>query len=161
MARFHLISLISGVLFLVTGLSAQNVKPHFKSAEVKHLTLAEGVSLSPDFTNVLYDDLRSELAKTKQFDKVVGEGDAVADADALESVIIDGRITEFKKGRFGSPAEFHIHFTMIGRTSHEVLREIGSGTVWKIANDKESNMANRLAVLLAAFLDPPPLKLTN
>ena len=147
-----------GVLFLTTDLPAQNAKTHFKSVEVKHFAIAEGLSLSPDFANALYDDLRSELVKTRRFDKVLGEGDPVADADAPESVIIDGRITEFKKARFGSPAEMHVHFTVTGRTSHEVFIEIGSGAVWKLAGSNESRMASSLAGILTDLVDSSPFK---
>src|SRR5262249_54313037 len=64
----------------------------------KHFTTAEGVELTPSFVDYLYAELRSELAKAKLVNEVIGEGEAVDDADAPKSLLITGTITEYKKG---------------------------------------------------------------
>ena len=73
-------------------------EPLYKTAEAKHFATAEGVELSPAFVDYFYAELRAELTKAKLVHEVIGEGEAVDDADAPKSVVITGTITEFKKG---------------------------------------------------------------
>jgi hypothetical protein len=68
-----------------------------KTTEAKHFTRAEGVELSPAFTEYLYAEIRSELAKQKHFGQVIGEGETVNEF-LDHSVVVDGVLTEYKKG---------------------------------------------------------------
>jgi hypothetical protein len=82
--------------------SAAAVAPkHFdwliKTTEAKHFTRAEGVELSPAFTEYLYAEIRSELVKQKHFGQVIGEGETVNEF-LDHSVVVDGVLTEYKKG---------------------------------------------------------------
>jgi Domain of unknown function (DUF4410) len=77
---------------------AKDSAPQFKSVEAKHFTKAEGVELSPEFTDYLYAELRAELTKAKLFGQVIGEGEVVDAADVPASIVIEGNITEYKKG---------------------------------------------------------------
>jgi len=83
---------------------AKDKEAQFKSVEAKHFTKAEGVELSPDFTDYLYAELRAELTKEKVFGQVLGEGEVVDAADAPSSIIIEGNITEYKKGSVAKDA---------------------------------------------------------
>ena len=78
--------------------AAKDETPVFKTAEAKHFNAAEGVELSPAFYDYFYAELRSELTKSKLVSEVIGEGEAVDDADADKSVFITGTVTEYKKG---------------------------------------------------------------
>jgi hypothetical protein len=73
-------------------------QPHFKSVEAKHFPRAEGVELSPAFSDYLYAELRAELTKAKLFDQVLGEDEVVEAEDASKSLVIVGTITEYKSG---------------------------------------------------------------
>jgi hypothetical protein len=77
---------------------AKDPQPQYKSVEAKHFPRAEGVELSPAFSDYLYAELRSELTKAKLFGQVIGEDEVVDAADAPKSLVIVGTITEFKKG---------------------------------------------------------------
>ena len=77
---------------------AKDPETQFKSVEAKHFVKSEGVELSPEFTDYLYAELRAELTKAKLFGQVIGEGEVVDAGDAPASIIIDGTITEYKKG---------------------------------------------------------------
>src|SRR5713101_8915796 len=77
---------------------AKDPEPKFKTAEAKHFARAEGVELSPEFSDYLYAELRNELGKTKLFALVIGEGEVVEDADAPASIVVEGTITEYNKG---------------------------------------------------------------
>jgi hypothetical protein len=68
------------------------------TTEPKHFARAEGVELSPEFTDYLYAEVRNELMKSKKYGRVVGEGEAVSATSAGESVVVDGTLTEYKKG---------------------------------------------------------------
>ncbi len=93
-----LIIVVLAALVVAPGLAAKDPEGIYKTAEAKHFTRVEGVELSPAFSDYLYAELRSELAKTKLFVQVIGEGEAVEDAEAAKSVVVEGVITEYKKG---------------------------------------------------------------
>ena len=78
--------------------AAKGEAPVFKTAEAKRFNAAEGVELTPAFYDYFYAELRNELKKSKLVNDVIGEGEAVDDADAAKSVIINGTVTEYKKG---------------------------------------------------------------
>lgn len=88
------------VALFVTALPglAKDKEAQFKSVEAKHFTRAEGVELAPEFADYLYAELRAELTKAKLFGQVLGEGEVVDAADAPSSIIVEGNITEYKKG---------------------------------------------------------------
>ena len=94
------IGIVVAVAFFVAAIPglAKDKEAQFKSVEAKHFTRAEGVELSPEFTDYLYAELRAELTKAKLFGQVLGEGEVVETADAPSSIIIEGNITEYKKG---------------------------------------------------------------
>lgn len=77
---------------------AKDPEAQFKTVEAKHFTRSEGVELSPEFTDYLYAELRSELTKAKLFGQVIGEGEVVDATDVPGSIVIEGNITEYKKG---------------------------------------------------------------
>jgi hypothetical protein len=77
---------------------AKDPQPQFKTVEAKHFPRAEGVELSPAFSDYLYAELRAELTKAKLFEQVIGEDEVVDEADAPKSLVIVGTITEYKKG---------------------------------------------------------------
>jgi len=93
-------TLFALAVFLVwtTPAIAKDPQPQFKSVEAKHFPRAEGVELSPAFSDYLYAELRAELTKAKIFGQVIGEDEVVDAADAPKSLVIVGTITEFKKG---------------------------------------------------------------
>lgn len=88
------------VALFVTALPglAKDKEAQFKSVEAKHFTRAEGVELAPEFADYLYAELRAELTKAKLFGQVLGEDEVVDAADAPSSIIVEGNITEYKKG---------------------------------------------------------------
>jgi hypothetical protein len=93
-----LTAVVLATLMVAPRVAAKDPEGIYKTAEAKHFTRVEGVELSPAFTDYLYAELRNELAKTKLFAQVIGEGEAVEDADAAKSMVIEGVITEYKKG---------------------------------------------------------------
>lgn len=68
----------------------------FKTLEVKNFTQAGGLGLSQEFLNYFYNGLREELVKVGVAGQVLNEGSAVAEADAADSVILEGKIIEYK-----------------------------------------------------------------
>jgi len=92
------IALVFVLSMAALPLFAKDPEVQFKSVEARHFTRAEGVELSPDFTDYLYAEIRAELTKAKLFGQVIGEGEVVDAADAPSSIIIEGNITEYKKG---------------------------------------------------------------
>jgi len=78
--------------------NAKDPDVKYKTVEAKHFDRAEGVELTPEFSDYLYAELRTQLQKTKIFGQVIGEGEVVEDADAPQSVVVTGTLTEYKKG---------------------------------------------------------------
>ncbi len=129
MQRLSWIAIVASLAFCVSA-AAKDPEAHFKTVEAKHFTRAEGVELSPDFADYLYAELRTELGKTKLFDQVIGEGEVVEDADAPQSLIIEGTITEYKKGSivkqsiigFGAGMRsLRLETTLTRRSDHKAL----------------------------------------
>jgi hypothetical protein len=68
----------------------------FKTLEVKRPKQAAGLALSQEFLNFFYNGLCEGLVKAGVAGQVVNEGSAVADADAANSIILEGKIIEYK-----------------------------------------------------------------
>lgn len=96
--RIFTLAMIAATFAIGAAASPKEAAPQYKTAEAKHFTTAEGVELSPAFVDYFYAELRSELTKAKLVKEVIGEGETVDDADAPQSLVISGTITEFKKG---------------------------------------------------------------
>lgn len=88
---------LASVWCLAVPASAKDASK-YKTVEAKHFDRAEGVELTPEFSDYLYAELRTQLQKTKIFAQVIGEGEVVDDADAPNSVVVSGTLTEYKKG---------------------------------------------------------------
>lgn len=89
---------VVGLTALAGTARAKDEVQQFKTVEAKHFKEAEGVELSPAFADYFYAELRNELTKAKLASEVIGEGEAVDDADTAKSAVITGTITEYKKG---------------------------------------------------------------
>jgi hypothetical protein len=96
LARIFALSITA--FLLASTAFAKDVKVKYKTVEAKHFDRAEGVETSPEFSDYLYAELRSQLQKTKIFGQVIGEGEIVDDADAPASALVTGTLTEYKKG---------------------------------------------------------------
>lgn len=134
--RSLLIALLAA-LAIAPGVAAKDPEHIYKTAEAKHFTRVEGVELSPAFSDYLYAELRNELGKTKLFVQVIGEGEAVEDADSASSVVIEGVITEYKKGNraadaiigFGAGARsLKMDVNLTRRSDHQSLGAINVHT---------------------------------
>jgi hypothetical protein len=86
------------LIFAVVPVRAKNNDVKYKTVEARHFDRAEGVELSPEFSDYLYAELRTQLQKTKIYGQVIGEGEVVDAADAPASIVVSGTLTEYKKG---------------------------------------------------------------
>lgn len=93
-----LLAIVISLVWAAPAAMAKDPQQQYKSVEAKHFPRAEGVELSPAFSDYLYAELRAELTKAKVFGQVIGEDEVVDAADAPKSLVIVGTITEFKKG---------------------------------------------------------------
>lgn len=87
-----------GVFLAAAPVKAKDAEAKYKTVEAKHFDRAEGVELTPEFSDYLYAELRTQLQKTKIFGQVIGEGEVVEEGDAPASVVVTGTLTEYKKG---------------------------------------------------------------
>ena len=96
--RIFTLSLVALMFAMGAAARPKGEAPQYKTAETKHFTPAEGVELSPAFVDYFYAELRNELTKAKLVKEVIGEGEAVEDADAPKSLVLSGAVIEYKKG---------------------------------------------------------------
>lgn len=71
-----------------------------KIIEVKHFTQVEGVGLSPEFINSFYEGLRERLMKDQVAQQIVDESSTVSDIVAANTIIVEGKFTEYNEGGF-------------------------------------------------------------
>jgi hypothetical protein len=96
--RVWITVIFAGILGITASARAKDEAPLYKTAEAKRFATAEGVELTPAFVDYFYAELRAELTKAKLVKEVIGEGEAVDDTEAPQSLVISGTITEYKKG---------------------------------------------------------------
>ena len=128
MKRMNARLILVALLFTVSVLAAfpGRAQTKYSVVEVKHLTKTDNVSLSAEYLSLSYDDLRDALAKTGVFGKVVGEGDAIADADAANAVVLMCNITDFKSGGF-MPPYIIVDVTLSNRQDGKVVKQFTTG----------------------------------
>ena len=116
------------LVFLVSvSLGAKSKEEvQFKTIELKHFSVAQGVDLWQEYPNLFYTQLRTELAKKKIAVQVIEEGGTVADADVANSLVVEGKITDFKKGGKGmfSPGALTIEFNVYRRSDHTAVASV-------------------------------------
>lgn len=129
---------------LASSVGAKEASPKFKSVEVKHFSRAEGVELSPQFPDFLYAELREQLQKSKMFEQILGEDEAVDPSEANQSLIVEGSVLEYRKG--SKAKEYLVGFGAGRRsltTQVKVLRR----------SNNESLLAKELKVKATSFRD--------
>jgi hypothetical protein len=60
----------------------------------------DGLGISQEFINSFYDNMRERLAKNNVAGQIIDEGSAVPDAIVANTLIVEGKFTEYKKGGF-------------------------------------------------------------
>jgi hypothetical protein len=71
-----------------------------KIIEVRHFMQVDGLGISQEFINSFYDNMRERLAKNNVAGQIIDEGSAVPDAIVANTLIVEGKFTEYKKGGF-------------------------------------------------------------
>jgi len=132
MKSFHRIlslavPLAVAVLFVAT-LAAQDVTLPLKTIEAKRFTPADGQNFSQEFIDEFYDGLRTELPKTKLAEQVIEEGGTVADADAANSVVVEGKFLLKKSGFVGT---VRAEISLFRRSDHQLIKTITADIPYK------------------------------
>jgi len=125
------VSLLLIILVCAGTLAAKDSQPQFKTMEVKHFTLAEGVALpdnidQKEYLSLLCDLLREHLEKDKLASQVLAEGASVPDADVADSVVLEGKIAEFRKAGHTmlSPGLLAMEISLYHRKDHSLITTI-------------------------------------
>ncbi len=130
MRRFVAFTLLLGLAFGVAVVLAKDKQAKYKNIEVKHFTTANGVDLPYGFSNGFYDGLRTALEKQKIADQVVEEGATVPDADAADSLVVEGTFTSFKKAghTMASPGKLGWEINVYRKSDHTLIVTNTKGT---------------------------------
>ncbi len=116
--RVTLVALLLVTFLPAMSFAVEEVQLPLKTIEVKHFTQADALGLSQDFVNYFYDGLRLYLPKAKVAELVVDEGATVPEADAANSVIVEGKFMEFKKGFVGIVT---LEINLYRRSDHKLI----------------------------------------
>ena len=128
MKRYYSWLILSVLLLTAPVLTATkgNAQAKYKIVEVKHLTKADNVSLSTEYLNESYDDLRQELAKTGVFGTVVEDGATISATDTADAVVLECNITDYKTGVM-MPPYIIVDITLSSLSDHSVIKHFNSG----------------------------------
>jgi len=124
--------LTAGVFILIAAAAAKNTEAKYKFAEVKPFTIADGVQFPPDNINPkdhldsLYSHFTETLVKQNVVEQVVAAGGTIPDADAANSIVIEGKITDFaKNGRnMAHPPELTLRIDIYRQSDHTLIASI-------------------------------------
>ncbi len=121
------IVLLAALLFLAGSVFAKDA-PKYKTAEVKQVTIADGVQLPdnispPQLLKLLSDELREELSKKGVAEQVIADGGAVPDAAVADSIVVECKIADFKKAghTMMHPAEITVTVNIYHRSDHALI----------------------------------------
>jgi hypothetical protein len=133
MKRILMFSFLTVVVFiLAAAAAAKNTEAKYKFAVVEPFTIADGVQFPPDNINPkdhldsLYSHFSDTLVKQKVVEQVVAAGGTVPDADAANSIVIEGKITDFaKNGRnMAHPPELTLHIDIYRQSDHTLITSL-------------------------------------
>lgn len=110
---------------LAASLAAQDITLPLTAIQVKPFTQAEGVGKSQEFLGYFYDGLIIELPKTKVAARIVGEEGAVAEAEAVNAVLVEGRLVEVKR------TVLRAEISLYRLSDHKLLETFTSETISK------------------------------
>lgn len=118
-----------------TSKTTEELQPftgEIKIIEVRYFTAVEGMGFSREFINAFYISLRDRLIKDKAADQIIEEGAVVPEGLAANTIIIEGKFTEYKKGGFlegvgmvGSEIKFY------RKSDHALIKIITSRVPFK------------------------------
>jgi len=92
--------------------------------EVRHFTQSQGLNLSLEFINSFYDGLCEHLKKEQVASRIVEENSAVPDAEAANTVMIEGEFTEYKQGGFLAVGAVSSEIKLYRKSDHALIKII-------------------------------------
>ncbi|HYA49467.1 MAG TPA: hypothetical protein VEG35_07180 [Burkholderiales bacterium] len=110
------------------NLAAEDVTLPLKTVEIKHFTQAEGQTFSQEFIDQFYNGLRAEMPRTKVAAQVIDDDGTVADADAANSVVVEGKFLQKKSGFVGI---VRAEISLYSRSDHHLIKTITAEIPYK------------------------------
>jgi len=141
MKRYALCLFLFALLFPVSAM-ASSPPPLIKTIIVKHFSNAMGVDKSQDFINFFCDELRDELLKEKVASQVAEDATPVADADAPNSLVIEGKFTGYDKGGVFTLGYVTMEIEMYRVSDHALMKMTTPKAIFKSSPfNKDKNVA--------------------
>lgn len=152
MKRYALYLFLAALLFPVSA-TAASTPPLIRTIIVKHFSDAPGMSQSQEFINFFCDELRDELTKEKIAIQVAEETTPVADADAPNSLVIEGKFTGSEKGGFITPATLTLEIEIYRVSDHALLKLSTPKAIYKATPlNRDKNVAEFTGRQIAATI---------
>lgn len=144
-------------LFAVAPLAAKDSQSRFDTIIVKHFVNANGTNQSQEFINYFSDSLRAGLEKSKITNQATGEGVTVADAVAANSLLIEGKFTDFDKGGGFKIGKLSLEINIYRISDHALVKTMTTQAAFKPSPfNKDKNVAeftgNQTAYLIKQAL---------
>ena len=131
--KFPILFILLAILFAASPLAAKDSQSQFNTIVVNHFTNANGMNQSQVFINSFRDGLRSGLEKAKfkkgihswkVTNQALSEGATVSDADAANSLLIDGKFMSLNKGGMLTKIPMEINIYRI--SDHALIKTIST-----------------------------------
>jgi hypothetical protein len=136
MKRILLCFLFLSLFIAAAPPAAKAAQPAYKTIVVKHFVNANGTNQSPAFVGMFCDEMRKWLQKFKVGDLVVEESATVSGADAANSVVVEGRFTNFEKSGVFTMGSLEVEFSLYRLSDHALVKTLDSKSVFKSSSDK-------------------------
>jgi hypothetical protein len=109
-------------LLTAAPLAAKDTQPVFNTIVVNHFTNSNGTNRSQEYINSFCESMRNQLQKHKLANQVLEEGITVASDAAANSIVIEGRFTDFVKGVFFKPGTMSAEISIYRISDHALVK---------------------------------------
>jgi hypothetical protein len=140
----RLIGVLLPLVFLVSALplAAKDAQAQFKTIVVNRFANANTANQSQEFINYFSASLSERLLKLKAANQVLGEGVGVTPADAADSLVVEGRFTDFDKGGMFVPGKLGVDINIFRASDHALVKNITTKLLFKgTPLNKDKNVA--------------------
>jgi hypothetical protein len=138
MKRFALLLLLLPALFAAAPLTAGAAQPRFTTIVVNHFTNASGVNAPQKYIQEFSEGFSESLRHAKSAGQVVQQGATVPDADAANSLVIEGKFTNLDIG--GVFTNLGMEFEVYRISDHVLVKTISKHAKYAHVGDLANSM---------------------
>jgi len=99
----------------------------YKAIEIRHCTAGQDISVTSGFLDACYESLKTRLAVEQGGTPVVAEGSTIPEAGAADSVVVEVKITVFKKSHnfpVPTPGTMSLEIGLYRKNDHALINTL-------------------------------------